>query len=84
MIPGNFLAEGTMIVAVAMNTLEPLTLHYMEREAVAFQVIDSLDGDSARGDYAGPVGGVVRPLLHWETEQISDYPETEVSEIQTL
>jgi lipopolysaccharide transport system ATP-binding protein len=82
-IPGNFLAEGTMIVAVAMNTLEPLTLHYLEREAVAFQVIDSLDGDSVRGDYAGPVGGVVRPLLHWETEQISSYSETEVSEIQT-
>jgi lipopolysaccharide transport system ATP-binding protein len=34
---------------------------------VAFQVIDSLDGDSARGDYAGPFPGVVRPLLQWTT-----------------
>ena len=81
-IPGNFLAEGTMIVAVAMNTLEPARQHYFERDALAFQVIDSLDGDSVRGDYAGPVGGVVRPLLQWETEQISKYPEAEVSEIQ--
>lgn len=83
-IPGNYLAEGTMIVAVAMNTLEPVRQHYMERDAVAFQVIDSLDGDSVRGDYAGPVGGVVRPLLHWETEQVSNYPEAAISEIQTL
>jgi lipopolysaccharide transport system ATP-binding protein len=37
-------------------------------DAVAFQVIDSLDGDSARGDYAGPFPGAVRPLLKWSTE----------------
>jgi lipopolysaccharide transport system ATP-binding protein len=69
-IPGNFLAEGTMFVAVAMSTMEPQTLHYLERDAVAFQVIDSMDGDSARGDYAGPMGGVVRPRLQWETRHL--------------
>jgi lipopolysaccharide transport system ATP-binding protein len=30
-------------------------------------VIDSLDGDSARGDYAGHMPGVIRPLLNWTT-----------------
>jgi lipopolysaccharide transport system ATP-binding protein len=37
------------------------------RQAVAFHVIDSCDGDSARGDYAGPLPGVVRPMLKWDT-----------------
>lgn len=75
-IPGNLLAEGTMFVAVAMNTMEPQTIHYLEREAVAFQVIDSMDGDSVRGDYAGPMGGVVRPLLQWETRHVASERET--------
>jgi lipopolysaccharide transport system ATP-binding protein len=66
-IPGNFLAEGTMIVGVAMRTLEPQGLHFDERDAVAFQVIDSLDGDSARGEWARGMPGVVRPLLKWST-----------------
>ena len=70
-IPGNFLAEGTMIVGVAVSTFDPVVIHFYERDAVAFQVIDSLDGDSARGDYGGPMPGVVRPLLKWETHLVS-------------
>jgi lipopolysaccharide transport system ATP-binding protein len=62
------LAEGTQIVNAVTVTLEPNTLQFYERDAVAFQVIDSLDGDSARGDWAGKMLGVVRPMLEWETE----------------
>ncbi len=67
-VPGNFLAEGTMIVGAALSTLDPVVVHFYERDAVAFQVIDSLDGDSVRGDYAGPYPGVVRPAMRWTTE----------------
>ena len=67
-IPGNFLAEGTVLVGVALSTFDPATIHFFERDAVAFQVVDTLNGDSARGDYAGPMPGVVRPLLNWNTE----------------
>jgi hypothetical protein len=35
---------------------------------LAFQVIDSLDGNSARREYAGHMPGVIRPLLHWTTQ----------------
>jgi lipopolysaccharide transport system ATP-binding protein len=66
-IPGNFLSEGTIVVSAAVSTMDPVTVHFFERDAVAFQVIDSLDGNSARGDYAGPMPGVVRPLLKWST-----------------
>jgi lipopolysaccharide transport system ATP-binding protein len=69
-IPGNLLAEGTMIVGAAVSTMDPVQTHFFEQDAVAFQVIDSMDGDSARGDYGGPVPGVVRPLLRWTTELV--------------
>ncbi|HMP04614.1 MAG TPA: ABC transporter ATP-binding protein [Gemmatales bacterium] len=65
-IPGNFLAEGRFVVGVALSTLDPVRVHAQCREAIGFQVVDGLAGDSARGDYAGPMPGVVRPLLRWE------------------
>src|SRR5438128_1411482 len=49
-IPGNLLSEGTLIVSAAVSTMATVTVHFYERDVVAFQVIDSLDGDSARGD----------------------------------
>jgi lipopolysaccharide transport system ATP-binding protein len=67
-IPGNLLSEGTMFVGVALLTLDPVMPQFDERDLVGFQVIDTMDGDSARGDYLGPMGGVVRPLLNWQTE----------------
>lgn len=67
-IPGNLLSEGSLIVGAAISTLNPATVHVHERDAVAFQVIDTLEGNSARGDYAGSMPGVVRPLLAWTTE----------------
>lgn len=67
-IPGNLLSEGTLIVGAAVSTMNPVHTHFFERDAVAFQVIDTLDGDSARGDYAGAFPGVVRPMLRWATQ----------------
>jgi lipopolysaccharide transport system ATP-binding protein len=58
-----------MIIAAAVSTMDPVTIHFFEREVVAFQVIDSLDGQSARGEYAGPYPGIVRPMLQWTTRR---------------
>lgn len=67
-IPGNLLAEGSFIAHVSLMSHHPSTvLHVHERNVVAFQIIDSHAGDSARGDYIGSMSGVVRPLLEWET-----------------
>ncbi len=69
-IPGNFLAEGTMLVNTAVRQWQPAqTLEYFVPEAIAFQVIDSFEGDSARGQYPGDLAGVVRPKLEWRTER---------------
>jgi lipopolysaccharide transport system ATP-binding protein len=66
-VPGNFLAEGCLTVDVAVSEHNPVAIHLHHPASVAFQVVDSLDGDSARGDYAGHMPGVVRPLLRWDT-----------------
>lgn len=66
-IPGNFLSEGTVFVTAAATTYRPMNIHFVEREAVSFNVVDSLEGDSARGDFAGILPGIVRPVFKWET-----------------
>ena len=67
-IPGNLLTEGIHLVTCNFLTLEPDELQFSAKSAVSFHVIDSLEGNSARGDYAKNIPGVVRPLLKWTTE----------------
>jgi lipopolysaccharide transport system ATP-binding protein len=68
-IPGNFFAEGAVVVRAAISTMDPVAVHVNEPDAIAFQIVDAGEGDSARGDFAGPMPGIVRPLLDWETVQ---------------
>ena len=69
-IPGNLLTEGMCVVSVVLWALEPArVLQFGVKEAVAFQVLDTMDGVlTARGDWAGDFNGVVRPKLRWETQ----------------
>jgi len=71
-IPGNFLADGMYYVNAAIATLKPFAVQFYERSVVAFQVIDRSGADTARGEWTGDMGGVVRPLLNWETNFISN------------
>ena len=70
-IPSNFLAEGMHFVNFSLLTMNPNRVdfnQFKEKAAVAFQVVDSLDGDSARGDYTKHFPGIVRPMLEWKTK----------------
>jgi len=67
-IPGNFLSEGILYIGPGIYSLNPYMKHLGARDAVSFQVIDSLDGDAARADFVGNMSGVIRPMLHWETK----------------
>jgi lipopolysaccharide transport system ATP-binding protein len=67
-IPGNFLSEGALFVLCGLFALDPVINQFRVRDAVSFQVVDSLEGDSARGDWAGSMKSVVRPLLKWSTQ----------------
>jgi lipopolysaccharide transport system ATP-binding protein len=68
-LPGNFLAEGRVLVSAAISTYSPFIVHVFERDVVAFRVVESFDGHSARGDYGGHMPGVVRPIVPWTTSQ---------------
>jgi len=76
-IPGNLLAEGTLSVGLSLTTLSPVTAHFWAPEALAFEVVDTLDGGSARGPYGGDFPGAVRPICDWQTERV---PETEATD----
>ena len=67
-IPGNFLSEGLIFVQSSLFTLEPRIVQFEPRDVVSFQVVDSLDGNTARGDWPGTMKGAVRPLLKWSNE----------------
>jgi lipopolysaccharide transport system ATP-binding protein len=68
-IPANFMAEGTFFLNFAIVTYLPANrIHFNSLDVVSFDVIDSVEGDTARGDYAGNMGGVIRPKLDWETQ----------------
>ena len=71
-LPGNLLAEGMIFVDASMLAIEPYVFQYWNRGAVAFLVKDSLEGDSARGDWTGHMPGVMRPLLRWTTQTATE------------
>ena len=66
-IPGNLLSEGRYFIGPSIGTEKPAIRRLRVDDAVAFHVIDSMDGNGARGDATGTLPGVVRPLLRWET-----------------
>jgi lipopolysaccharide transport system ATP-binding protein len=78
-VPGNFLSEGAYSVDIAISTMDPLIIHACERGALSFHVHDPAEGDSARGTYAGPYPGVVRPLLEWKTEPLVQDAREEIA-----
>ena len=79
-IPGNFLAEGAMSVAVTLMTLKPEVIRADMRDAVLFQVVDNLTADdTSRGDYPRPIPGLVRPMFRWTTEY---HPRKQTAELE--
>jgi lipopolysaccharide transport system ATP-binding protein len=70
MIPGNFFSEGRISVKVVISTYRPFEVHLDEPDAIAFTVVEASEGITARGDYAGHIPGVIRPMLESHTETI--------------
>jgi lipopolysaccharide transport system ATP-binding protein len=71
-IPGDFLAEGRVSVMVQVSSFMPTVDHVAERDAVAFHVVDRTTGEGARGGYGADWPGVVRPLLDWTCEVVTE------------
>jgi lipopolysaccharide transport system ATP-binding protein len=73
-VPGTLMAEGVFYVTVHIMGRQNQTLQLSAHSALSFQVVDTLDGDSARGDYGKDFPGIIRPLLKWTT----NYMPTEI------
>jgi len=71
-IPGNFFSEGKIKVSPAIITSDPFKLHIYEEDILTFMVVDSSNGDGARGEFAGEYQGVLRPLFNWNSNFIKD------------
>lgn len=68
-IPGNLLTDGTYFIRVGLTEIQvPIRKHVVERDVIVFQVVDTMEGDSARGRIAHSYPGIIRPKLRWETE----------------
>ena len=68
--PDHLLNDGTLHVTVSVKS--PLLgrkpwRHAEVDSALTFQVVEQGEGATARGDFAGRIGGPVRPLLRWTT-----------------
>ncbi len=70
-VPGNFFGEGRITVKVAIATYLPFHVHFEEPDVIAFTVIDAGPDNTSRGDYAGPLPGIVRPLIAAHTDIVS-------------
>jgi len=68
-IPGNLLSEGSISVLASISTISPTAKRLSEKDVVSFQIVDSMNGDSARGDWGGEILGVIRPMLNWATNK---------------
>ena len=69
-IPGNLLSEGTVLVTASLWSPQREVCHFLAQDVVSFHVVDSMDGDTARGDWGGDMNGAVRPLLEWRTDRL--------------
>jgi lipopolysaccharide transport system ATP-binding protein len=69
-IPGNLLAEGVYYVGASMRTQVRRDRPFVEQDVVAFNVVDTMEGDSARAAWTGKLPGVIRPRLDWKTEHV--------------
>lgn len=67
-IPGNLMTEGTYFIRVSIVELQvPVKTHVFEENILVFQVVDNMDGNSARGRIAHHYPGLIRPRLTWST-----------------
>ena len=58
----------TYQVGVGFSNLENLTLNFWEQDAISFEVVE--DFDCRRTLYKGPIGGLLRPELEWQTTKL--------------
>ena len=65
-IPGKLLTEGSYSCSFAIMRYCPFFVEFHEENVVGFNVIEIKSDKTMRGNYAGRIPGVIRPLLNWK------------------
>lgn len=68
-LPPHLLNEGEYRAGIATTTLAPLKIHFYEKEALIFDVIE--DMNLRENDFRSAYPGFVRPKLVWESNKLS-------------
>ena len=72
-VPGNLFSEGVVRVLTEVATRHPVyQIHLLEYDSVGFQVVDSGEPGSVRGEWGRPMLGAVRPMCEWKTTRGHD------------
>ncbi len=67
-VPAHLLAESEYSLNISIFASAGAKKHFVNlRNAINFQVYDSMTKPSARGDYTQNLLGIVRPMLNWDT-----------------
>jgi len=64
-IPENTLNTGKYFFEPALSTLNPLTIHFYEKESVMIEMFENID--DRKTIFKDPIPGIVRPETIWET-----------------
>ena len=67
-IPPQLLNNDRYIAGIAVSTMIPEIVHFYEKEAIIFDVVEDMNLRDM--DYRGSIPGIVRPKLIWKTERL--------------
>jgi lipopolysaccharide transport system ATP-binding protein len=66
-VPASLVNEGCYFVGLALSSFESgVQVHFFEKNALSFNVSDSMGNGSTRAGWAGAMPGAVRPKLDWD------------------
>ena len=66
-MPPHFLNVGFYTAGLALSTMSPVKVHFYEKEAIIFEVIEDIN--MRLTEYKSNIPGVVRPKLNWSIER---------------
>ena len=69
-VPAHLLTEGMFTFSIALFSPSPLDIYLHLHDVLIAEVYTDFSGFSTRGDYTGDFGGLVRPLIKWESEYL--------------
>jgi lipopolysaccharide transport system ATP-binding protein len=70
-IPPNLLADGSYFVRAVMRAVKRQTRPFVERDVIAFTVVDDSNGDVVGASWwEGRASGIINPRLEWTNEYV--------------